>query len=147
MSRTANLRRQHDAVVDMVEAIVARAGALEQDGVPYEMSLLLAKLTGTLRIHFAQEDRTLYPNMIASRHPDASATAAAFQAEMGGLGAQFEAFAARWRTALALAADPHGFRAEASAIFSALGDRVARENERLYPLADAIEDWPLAFAA
>ena len=147
MSRTANLRRQHDAVVDMVEAIVARAGALEQDGVPYEMSLLLAKLTGTLRIHFAQEDRTLYPNMIASRHKDASATAAAFRAEMGGLGAQFEAFATRWQTAGALAADPDGFRGEAKAIFSALGGRIARENDRLYPLADAIEDWPLGVAA
>ena len=147
MSRTANLRRQHDVVVDMVGKIVARAGALEQDGVPYEMSLLLAKLTGTLRIHFAQEDRTLYPNMIASQHPDAAATAAAFQAEMGGLGAAFEAFATRWQTAGSLAADPGGFRTEASAIFSALGARIARENNCLYPLADAIEAWPLGVAA
>jgi hemerythrin-like domain-containing protein len=141
MSRTANLRRQHDAAVTLVTRITERAEALEEDGVPYEVGMMLAKLTGTLRIHFAQEDRTLYPHMIASAHPDASATAAAFQAEMGGLSGRFEAFAARWQSATLLAADPSGFRAEAAAVFGALAQRIEREDSQLYPLADAIEDW------
>jgi hypothetical protein len=147
MSRTANLRRQHDVAVALVEKVVARAASLGQPGVAYEVSLLMAKLTGTLRIHFAQEDRTLYPHMIASRHPQASGTAAAFQDEMGDLSGQFEAFAARWQSAAALAADPPGFRAEAAAVFGALGQRIERENRQLYPLADAIEDWQVARSA
>ena len=147
MSRTLNLRRQHEAAVAIVERILSRAEGLERDGVPYEVSLLLAKLTGTLRIHFAQEDKTLYPHMIASTHPDAAATASAFQREMGGLAGQFEAFAARWQTATALAADPNGFRSEAAAIFAALGNRIQREDNQLYPLADAIEDWQVRRSA
>jgi hypothetical protein len=147
MSRTANLRRQHEAAVALVGRIIERSKALEQDGVPYEVSLLLAKLTGTLRIHFAQEDRTLYPHMIASSHMDAATTAAEFQEEMGGLSGEFEAFAERWQSARVLAADPAGFRADAAVIFGALAKRIEREDAHLYKLADAIEDWQVRRSA
>jgi hemerythrin-like domain-containing protein len=147
MPRTANLRRQHDAALDLVQRILADAVELEQSGVPYKVGLLMAKLTGMLRIHFAQEDLTLYPHMIASNHPQASSTAAAFQAEMGGLGQQFEAFANRWQSGETIAANPGGFRTEAAVIFAALGQRIERENEQLYPLADDIQDWQVQRSA
>ena len=138
MSRTANLRRQHDAALELVEKLAA-----DLDGPPpdkmqsYRMGMTLAKLTGLLRIHFAVEDRTLYPRMISSTHAEAADTAAAFQHEMGELGAVYSAFAERWNGATIAAAFP-SFRAEARALFVALGDRIERENSVLYPLADAI---------
>lgn len=143
MSRTANLRRQHDAVEELVAEIVGLADTLEMPGVPYRVGMKLAKLTGLLRIHFVQEDKTLYPSMIRSDHAGASMTAAAFQDEMGGLSVAFEAFVRRWNSADRLAASPEHFRREARIIFASLARRIARENHELYPLADAIEDWQI----
>lgn len=147
MSRTANLRRQHDAAVALVGEIVALSARLDEEGVPYRLSLMLAKLTGLLRIHFAQEDKTLYPHMIRSTHAEAAQTAIDFQDEMGGLSAQYEVFATRWSSASALAAMSNRFRVESEELFTALGQRIERENARLYPLADAIEDWQIARTA
>lgn len=144
MGRTANFRRQHDVAIDMVSEIAALGDRLGEPGMPYRLGLKLAKLTGMLRIHFVQEDETLYPHMIASTHPQAAATAARFQREMGGLGEAYESFAARWSSASALTADPAAYRAESRKIFAALAARIARENDMLYPLADAIEDWKVA---
>ena len=89
MGRTANLRRQHDGAIALVVEIKKLALRLDEIGNPYRAGLKLAKLTGLLRIHFAQEDKLLYPYMIRSAHPDASNVAADFQTEMGGLGVAY----------------------------------------------------------
>lgn len=140
-SRTASLRRQHDAALAIVAEIVAlteRMGPAPDRADAYAATLLLARLTGTLRIHFAQEDRMLYPALMASSHGDTATVARRFAEEMGQIGPAFAAFAERWSRIDALLADPAGFRRESQAIFAALGRRVARENEELYPLAEAL---------
>lgn len=147
MSRTANLRRQHDAAVVLVGEITQLAEQLDQPGVPYRVGLLLAKLTGLLRIHFAQEDKLLYPYMMLSTHAEASDMALEFQAEMGGLGSAYDAFAQRWASGEAIGARPALFRTEAKAVFAALARRIERENAQLYPLADSIESWQVARTA
>ena len=139
MSRTANLRRQHDAAIDLVAQIAESSKAPESRDRAYRIAVLLAKLTGMLRIHFVQEDKTLYPYMTASTNVTAVTKAHEFQDEMGGLGAAFEAFAKRWSTSAAIARDFDQFRRESEHIFGALGERIKRENEELYPLADAIQ--------
>lgn len=138
MSRTTNLKRQHDAAVELVGQIAELTRNPAGAGEAYRIAVLLAKLTGMLRIHFVQEDRTLYPYMIASANVGAAETARVFQHEMGGLGAQFESFAKRWSSSKAIAADFESFRRESQRIFAALGERIKRENEELYPLADSI---------
>lgn len=139
MSRTANLRRQHDAAVLLVEeamVLIERPSLASTDH--YRIGILIAKLTGLLRVHFALEDRTLYPLMIRSSHDEAADTAQVFQAEMGGLAQIYLDFAERWATSVQIGSDFPRFREEARTVFAALGDRIVRENEQLYPLADAI---------
>jgi hemerythrin-like domain-containing protein len=133
------LRRQHDVAVELVTDIVDRSARIETSEDAYRLSVQLAKLTGLLRIHFVQEDRTLYPYMIASSNPAASETAHAFSAEMGGLSQVFEAFARKWTSSEAILGDAVGFRRESGSVFAALGARIVRENEELYPLADSIQ--------
>ncbi|RVT92487.1 hemerythrin domain-containing protein [Sphingomonas crocodyli] len=143
MSRTANLRRQHDAAVIIVGEInnllLARPGIEARDGA-FQASLLLAKLTGLLRIHFAQEDRQLYPSLMASGRGGVAEIARRFFEEMGDLGQAYGAFAQRWESATQILNDPRGFRRESKVIFTALADRITRENEQLYPHADAAID-------
>ena len=140
MSRTANLRRQHDAAVVIVgelsTLIAARPGIEARDGA-FQATLLLAKLTGLLRIHFAQEDRQLYPSLMASGRGGVAEVARRFFEEMGSLGPTYGEFVQRWTSATDILSDPRAFRRESKAIFAALADRITRENEQLYPLADA----------
>lgn len=138
MSRTTNLKKQHDVAIGIVGQIGQRIDAWSGPEDAYPIGLLLAKLTGLLRIHFVQEDVTLYPYMRDSSDQQAAATARAFQSEMGDLGGRYEEFAARWSASAAIAKDFDGFRRESQGLFAALGRRIARENEELYPLADAI---------
>jgi hypothetical protein len=131
------LRRQHDAAEQIV-ANIAKLSRSEIDAAAaYQIGLALTKLTGVLRIHFAQEDRSLYPSLMASPDPRVSDIAKQFQREMGGLAPIYEAFADRWKLSSAILADVDGFRRESRSVFTALADRIRRENEELYPLAES----------
>src|SRR3546814_17162127 len=63
----------------------------------FGLTISLAKPSGTLRIHFAQEDRHLYPSLMASGQGDIAATARRFLEEMGQLGPALNAFTEKWR--------------------------------------------------
>ncbi len=138
--RTANLRRQHDTALalagEIIEALPALVAQPQREHA-VRITLLLAKLTGLLRIHFAQEDRALYPSLMASGRGTVAEVARRFFEEMGQIGPLYAGFAEKWSNADALAAAPGEFQSECLAIFRALADRIARENDVLYPLMDA----------
>lgn len=140
MSRTALLRRQHDAAMALITDIRTRLAEAKPDA--YVIGLSLAKLTGLLRIHLAQEDRTLYPEMIASGNSAASAAARSFQEEMGGLSQRFAEYAARWTTSRVIESALPEFRKETLTVLAALEMRIQRENEQLYPLAESMRAEP-----
>lgn len=141
MGRTANLRRQHDGAMALVGELTARIDRLDPAGTDRVTAaaivLLLAKLEGLLRIHFAQEDRVLYPSLMRSPDATVADTARRFFDEMGAIGPAFDAYVAEWRAADAVMARPQAFAEASRALFAALGDRIARENGELYPMADA----------
>ena len=141
MSATANLRRQHDAAGIIVSDILAMEDALggpPTEGETFKLTMLLAKLAGTLRIHLAQEDRHLYPSLMASGQGGVAATAREFFEEMGQLAPALDTFVQKWRNPEAMAEQWPAYRVEQDAVFGALLDRIRRENEILYPLADKV---------
>lgn len=145
MARTTGLRRQHDAAMLVVAEMAMRItlmGTVPTRTEAYKLTMLLAKLGGVLRIHLAQEDKVLYPRLMRSVDPEVADTARRFVAEMGQIGPAFAAYADTWRFADAIIAEPDRFRAETDVLFAALGDRIERENDVLYPMADrdAVDD-------
>lgn len=143
MALTDNLRQQHDAATTLVAAIeleIAGTGAGVEcpDDVAWRISLLPAKLTGTLRFHLAAEDRALYPQLTASRDPEVAKLARHFVDEMGEIGPAFMAYSERWGRSTAIRDDFARFCRETIAVFAALGNRIDRENRELYPLADRV---------
>lgn len=136
MARTDTLRRQHEAAVALVGEIERRIGSYRSAADVHPILLGLAKLDGLLRIHFAQEDRSLYPAMISNPDPQVAGTAAAYREEMGGLGMAFAQYVARWSGSGSIAGNFPLFRDESVSVFAALADRIERENNHLYPLAD-----------
>jgi hemerythrin-like domain-containing protein len=140
MRRTTLLRKQHDAALVLAQSIIDSCDGPADDFKAFRTSMLLAKLTGLLRIHFAQEDEVLYPRMEASFDADTSATARKFRNEMGGLSRVYTEFVNRWATSQQIASDFAGFKKECQELFTALTKRIERENAMLYPLADAIDE-------
>jgi len=150
MIRTASLRRQHDAAILLVgeiKQLIAELGDAPHADGAFRITLLFAKLTGALRIHFAQEDKFLYPAMMASGRGGTAATARRFFEEMSRIGPAFADYVEKWRTSAGILADWKGFRCETEALFAALADRIARENAELYPLADDLGEGDAAHRA
>jgi hypothetical protein len=108
----------------------------QYDAIP--IAQLIGKLNVLLRVHFAYEDTVLYPLMMRSGNGEAAALAHLFAEETGSLAAQFEDFARRWSGPSAIHSMFIVFREEATALFAALGARVERENDQLYPLAEML---------
>ena len=96
---------------------------------------LLSALAGKLTVHLAMEDRSLYPRLAEVNVQNSRGIAQAFQKEMGGLAGAFSEYNQKWQVN-AIAADPAGFARDTHAVFAAIGRRIARENNELYPLAD-----------
>jgi hypothetical protein len=147
MSRSTALRRQHDAASMLAAQLLVEIDNYRGRESAYAISLDLAKLLGLLQIHLAQEDRSLYPSMIASGNEQAAAVAQRFFAEMGGLCQRLQAFASRWSCPKAISSDFDRFRHETIMILAALNGRILRENEELYPLADALPVTPFKSVA
>lgn len=140
MSRTAALRKQHDAIAVLAADITRAAGVLDDAGEAEHMLRLLRQLETILTTHLSSEDRLLYPELLASGDRRTAATASRFCEEMGGLTASYGEFSARWRSAEALLADPRAFKRDWTILEGALSFRIQRENAELYPLADALSD-------
>lgn len=139
MSATTMYRKQHEELVEVVQAI---AGKLDEaslsNGGAKEATDLLSQLAGKLLVHLAAEDYGLYPKMIESGDKEASSTARKFQEEMGGLKSAFQDYYSAWNKPDAIQGDPAGFIEQTQGVFEALGARVEKENTVLYPLADRI---------
>ena len=138
MRKTEQLRHQHAGIMDVILAITDQLNeATILDRIPDILGQMI-DLSGRLKAHLAVEDQMLYPMMIAADHPLASDRAAEYQEEMGGLAANFENYMSKWRSFTAIEADPSGFVTETRELFEALSERIDRENNRLYPLADQL---------
>ena len=140
MARTSALRAQHAAAEQLFDEIFDLIRSYRDDRDAYRLSLKLARLTAVLRTHFVMEDELLYPRIIASDHREAAVMARVFQSELGHLSDQFERFVERWSLSDAIAASLDQFEYEAGMLFAAIRDRIRRENDELFPLADQIED-------
>jgi hemerythrin-like domain-containing protein len=106
----------------------------EYDAIP--IARMIGKLNTLLRVHFAYEDTVLYPLMMRSGDGEAAALAHLFAHETGSLAPEFEDFVRRWSGPTAIDSMFGLFREEATALFGALGARIERENDQLYPLAE-----------
>jgi len=136
--RIGQLQSQHEACLAIVEDIQARSVQIADRGTAVEITLMLARLTGILRIHLALEDEILYPALRNASDPAIAATAERYWQEMGGLADSFLDFVDRWKRADRVLEQADGFRAESALVFKALGDRIAREHADIYPMAEGL---------
>ena len=147
MTHTDELRRQHDAAIQLMAGISGQIGAYRGPDDAYRLTLGVAQLIGLMRLHLTIEDAHLYPELIGSDHAPTAALARRLAREMGGLAERVEEFATRWSSSAGIAARFDDFHDETRRLFAQLKTRARRQNQQLYPLADALAERPLRSAA
>ena len=136
MGRTHMLRTQHDRAEELASDLLLHIERHDRESDCFPVAMTLAKLLGLLKLHLAQEDRVLYPEILSSEDPELAATARRFKDEMGGLAVALDQFARRWQSSAAIDERFRDFSIETGDILTKLGERIRRENEELYPMVD-----------
>lgn len=136
MSRTEKFRLQHNELLALATELqgMLNEDALSKDALPARSCL--AKLMGKLSLHLSSEDKVLYPELEAHKDPTVAAIAHRFASEMKNTTAQVVAYNSRWPTPTAIKANPQSFVKETKEVIKILADRIKRENQELYAVAD-----------
>jgi hypothetical protein len=137
MTATDSLRHQHDTALAMSDRLFDLMDGYDGGRDAYDIAMQLNKLVGLLRIHLAQEDVQLYPELIASQDKEVAKLARSYANEMGGLAIELEIFAQHWSCSAGIVSNFEEFREATSTLLLHLAVRIERENRHLYPLADA----------
>ena len=130
-------KQDHVAVLAAVTDLrkLVQAGVSENAGA---IARAIVSMSSAIRLHLSTVDRVLYPALEKSADPAAVQLGRKFQAEMGGIATAYLEFVGKWNLEAKVAANPDGFRDDANSIFKALHQRIQRENQELYPLAERI---------
>ncbi len=130
-----------DRYVEQHQELLAIAGRIagmldpskiSRDAAPVrkELSSLIVKL----KVHLTMEDNALYPALL--NHPDTNVrgTAKVFQEQMGSIAKVVLGYNEKWASAADIQASASEFIADTKSIYAALGQRIEKENNQLYPL-------------
>lgn len=139
MPRTDMFRQQHESIIALAQEITWRLDPGVLGSNARDTWMLLSTLSGKLGTHLAMEDRSLYPSLLSHSDERVKHTAREFITEMGAISQAFTSYKVKWATSSAIQDAPETFVKETRQIFSALRQRVDKENKILYPLLDTVE--------
>jgi hemerythrin-like domain-containing protein len=135
---TDHLAEQHHAASAIIERLLKQSEACGSLDQAYCLALQVAKLASLLRLHFAEEDCTLYATLFDCGDPEVSRIALDYFQELGGLAEKLEMFAFRWCSANSISRGFDRFRPELVDLSTELARRIELENAYLYPLAESV---------
>lgn len=129
-------RKQHREILEVGAKLgtLLNEAALKADAAPARQAL--SQLAGKVKVHLAMEDKSLYPQLAASKKPQTASTATKFKQSMGGLVDVFLAFDKKYALPKDIATHSGDFIKEAKVVMGALGDRIKKEESELYELLD-----------
>lgn len=129
-------KHQHVTILDDIGAL----RGLVQAGIRAHASDIAQRIiamSGTIKLHLAVEDRTLYPALESCGDAQLARMSALYRGEMKGIHDAYLAFAAKWNNAHRLEEDGETFRAEANAVLKLLYERMKKEDREFYPAIEA----------
>ena len=126
---------QHRKIIEKLE-FIDRIRRSNYD--PNEIGKHIAQLSGLIGVHLTMEDKVMYPKLLS--HPDEKIRQIArrFKDEMGGLVHAWKEYSSKWMLARNIKDDFSGFNDETDKVFTALRERVRREDNELYPLLSTV---------
>ncbi|NLP44107.1 MAG: hemerythrin domain-containing protein [Peptococcaceae bacterium] len=136
MSRIANLQRQHQEIISILEKIGNFKNLTDVSQNSSTLSLNIGFLSGKIMSHLQSEDKFLYPSLVNHQDHSIRATSTRFNKEMGDLAEQFVSFKTKYMVAKNIKDSPEEFLQESSKIFKAIRKRINAEEKELYPLLE-----------
>ncbi|MEW5850587.1 MAG: hemerythrin domain-containing protein [Myxococcota bacterium] len=133
---TARFRRQHAELFELAQELLAIRDPEAVRADATNVRLRMARFLGKLRVHAAMENDAMYPRLLKDPDPRIQETARRLFTDVGPIYDEVFAYADRWPTAAAVAADPTTFVQETKKVLRRLGERVTLETMELYPLVD-----------
>ncbi len=138
MGRTDRFIKQHDELLEIVREMSGLMDINKMESNAKALHLLLSKLAGKLKLHLAIEDKNLYPSLLSSKDSKVKSMAEKYISEMGGLAEVFMDYVGKWSNASMIKEKPAEFIKETKGVFSAVGKRIDKENNELYPLFEKV---------
>lgn len=129
---TDNYVEQHQEIMSIISSIKSKLDTLKLSQNATDIEMLLAELSGKVKVHLAMEDKILYPKLLASDNSDIVNTAKAFLAEIGQLGDTFVSYINKWNSSIKIQEDPKSFVSHTSEIIHAIENRIEKEDEQLF---------------
>ncbi len=136
MRKTESFREQHAKLLKVASKISAHLRVDELSKDASEARSLLSELLGTLRIHLAMEDSSLYPKLLEHSDEQIRSMAKKFVDEMGGIGEAVKSYGDKWPHAKAIQENPNDFVKETEGLLATLADRIKKEDNELYAAVD-----------
>ena len=130
-------RRQHEELMNIAAKLFPELVPAKIATDPTEARRLMARFRGLLVVHAAMENEALYPRLLEHPRAEVRDVAKKLLAEVGSLYDGVHVHAERWSDAAAMQRDPSAFVRDTLELLKLLGRRMVRENQELYPLADA----------
>ena len=134
MSKTDSFVDQHKQILELVGQLNALLDETKLKNDPTPAVMLLANLTGRIKVHLSVEDKVLYPTIAKSPDEKAKAIATKYMNEMGKITEVYLAYADKWKVNN-IKENPKDFITETKNVFKVLGERIQKEEKELYPLA------------
>ncbi len=135
MSSTRVFRDQHEELRHLMGGLRRLLDAPSLDETAFSAFEAFAQ---TLHEHLTQEDRGIYPRLLAHEVEQVRVMAQIYQAEMGSLGRDFGALTSRWSDQAQMEAAPPDFAREVRDMLNRLEQRMDREDHGLYTLVDRL---------
>jgi iron-sulfur cluster repair protein YtfE (RIC family) len=136
MKQTDRFHKQHNELLELAKKIDELLVPEQLANDATEVRRCLSDLVGKLRMHLAAEDNALYPSLLKHENEEVKAIAQQFIDEMGNIGAVLASYLEKWSSHLPIQDNPMDFIKETRGIFSALADRIEKEDNKLFPLLD-----------
>jgi hypothetical protein len=129
-----SLSRQHSELVQVATEMLRwlDVGKLQRDGAAYAHRAL-ASLGTMFDRHLADEERSLYPDLLHHPDPQLRALAERFWTERAAVQTEFEEYRASWPSAASIAIAPAQFIEETRAVLGTLWRRMKQEDDVLHP--------------
>ena len=129
-----NLKRQHSEIIDLAGHIL---NDIKKDTVDKNIEQIVKSIntiSGKLKIHLLSEDEYLYPNLLSSTDAVLNMFGKKYYEEMSEVSKVYDEYKAKYNTSSKLKQNIIDFKDDTERIFSALSNRVEREEKELYPL-------------
>ncbi|MBA4686074.1 MAG: hemerythrin domain-containing protein [Candidatus Galacturonibacter soehngenii] len=123
---------QHKSIRDEINWIQSNLTTVKVEEHAEEIALHINQLSGKLKIHLMNEDKFLYPSLIANPDMAIKQMAIDYQNEMGDLQERFKSFKDKYNVKSKLLEKKESFVEEAKVVIRAIEDRILKEEKEIY---------------